>query len=332
MLASALGYSLIPLSTALSGGENSPFFFNAAMNAGLCIGLALFLFRDKRARNARFLKTAVRRARSFRFVPVVANGFGYAAFALSARFVNVSVAATLYELSPAFVMLLTARLFRGRKRFRKLTKTTLGLTAVSFAGAGLAVASQNRGGTLAGGLPRIALGAGLGTLSAVLASFSAAGFKWGADLSSELRGGERDAGMETLCATFASFASAFVALPLSAIAGAVLGETPSREVLAVGFAAGVFANAVPTVLYRLSSALTENLGVYAINYLTPVFALGWLFALSLVEADIGLLATGAALIVFSNLLVSIEPAMRRSAASFNAKKKPPAASQSRRRL
>lgn len=62
----------------------------------------------------------------------------------------------------------------------------------------------------------------------------------------------------------------------------------------------------------MSNLLTTNSGVYAIGCLAPVFALGWLFAFSLVEARIGLLLAGAAGIVGANPLIGFEAEINRT--------------------
>jgi len=318
MLAAVIGYSLIPLAIALSGGEANPFYFNAAMNVGICVGLTAFLATAYRSqiRNREVLKLVGRRAYSLPFALVAVNNFGYAMFALSARFIDISVTAILYEISPIFVILLTAWLFRKEKRFNKLTQATLGLTLLAFFGVGFVIASQTGGfGDFDNlSLPPLAFGALLAAVAAIFASFSAVGLKWGIDLSKEIPAdaarGKSDSLMELFCVVVAGVIANCVAIPLSVLAGLANGETLSGDILAIGLAAGVFANAAPTIFWRMSNLLTTDLGVYAIGYLAPVFALAWLFAFSLVEAQTDFLIIGAAGIIAANLLINFEAEIR----------------------
>ena len=318
MLAAVIGYSLIPLAIALSGGEENPFYFNAAMNVGICVGLTAFLATAYRSqvRNKEVLKLVRRRAYSLPFALVAVNNFGYAMFALSARFIDISVTAILYEVSPIFVILLTAWLFRKEKRFNKLNQATLGLTLLAFFGVGFVIASQTGGfGDLDNLSPLpLAFGALLAMVAAIFASFSAIGLKWGIDLSKEIPADaardKSDSLMELFCVVVAGVIANCVAIPLSALAGLVNGETLSRDIWAIGLAAGVFANAAPTIFWRMSNLLTTDLGVYAIGYLAPVFALAWLFAFSLVEAQTDFLIIGAAGIIAANLLINFEAEIR----------------------
>ena len=318
MLAAVIGYSLIPLAIALSGGEENPFYFNAAMNVGICVGLTAFLATAYRSqiRNREVLKLVRRRAYSWPFALIAVNNFGYAMFALSARFIDISVTAILYEVSPIFVILLTAWLFRKEKRFNKLNQATLGLTLLAFFGVGFVIASQTGGfGDFDNLSPLpLAFGALLAAVAAIFASFSAVGLKWGIDLSKEIPADaardKSDSLMELFCVVVAGVIANCVAIPLSALAGLVNGETLSRDIWAIGLAAGVFANAAPTIFWRMSNLLTTDLGVYAIGYLAPVFALAWLFAFSLVEAQTDFLIIGAAGIIAANLLINFEAEIR----------------------
>lgn len=318
MLAAVIGYSLIPLAIALSGGEENPFFFNAAMNVGICVGLIVFLATAYRSQvqNGEVLKLVRRRAYSWPFALVAANNFGYAMFALSSRFIDISVTAILYEVSPIFVILLTAWLFRKEKRFNKLNQATLGLTFLAFFGVGFVIASQTGGFGDFNNLSLMPLtfGALLAVAAAILASFSAVGLKWGVDLSKEIpidaRQNRPDSLIELFCVVVAGVIANCVAIPLSVLAGLANGETLSRDILMIGLVAGVFANAIPTILWRLSNVLTSDLGVYAIGYLAPIFALAWLFAFSLVEAQPDFLIIGAAGIIAANLLINFEAEIR----------------------
>ena len=318
MLAAVVGYSLIPLAIALSGGAENPFYFNASMNVGICVGLMAFLATAYRSqiRNKEVLNLVRRRAYSLPFALVAVNNFGYAMFALSARFIDISVTAILYEISPIFVILLTAWLFRDEKRFNRLNQATLGLTLLAFFGVGFVIASQTGGfGNFDNlSLLPLAFGALLAVAAAILASFSAVGLKWGVDLSEEIppdaRQDKSDSLIELFCVVVAGVIANCVAIPLSVLAGLANGETLSGDIWAIGLAAGVFANAAPTILWRMSNLLTTDLGVYAIGYLAPIFALAWLFAFSLVEARPDFLIIGAAGIIAANLLINFEAEIR----------------------
>ena len=98
-----------------------------------------------------------------------------------------------------------------------------------------------------------------------------------------------------------------IAAPLMAAVGIARGEPLSLGLIASGLAGGVFIGAGATIIWRKANIATRNLGVNALMYLAPVFALCWLFAFSYVgDVNLALLTVGALTIVAANVGVYFE--------------------------
>ena len=145
-----LGYvvlqSLVPLFVALGGG-GSPFIFGAAWRIGGLIGCALILlmlFR-KMLFSGEVWKVVGARALSFAMLGWLAASFSLVLYAWSTQFVDVSVAAALYETWPIFLVILTAWLFRKEARYRKITAKTIIMFGFAILGIALVIASQAGG-------------------------------------------------------------------------------------------------------------------------------------------------------------------------------------------
>jgi hypothetical protein len=124
---------------------------------------------------------------------IVAN-FNLAFFAWSTRFVDVSVTAILFEIWPIYIILITARLFRGDTRYREITSEMVLLLALGLIGFAFVVGGQAGGfaDIQTGGLSLLIVGVVLAVFGAIATSFSAFGFRWGTDVASELPATSRE--------------------------------------------------------------------------------------------------------------------------------------------
>ena len=97
---------------------------------------------------------------------------------------------------------------------------------------------------------------------------------------------------------------------LSAGIGFTLGEKVESDLptyLGYGLLGGVLTQAVAALLLRKSNLTTNNLGVNALAYLTPIFSLAWLWLFSeIAVASVPYLVIGTAAIVATNLLINFE--------------------------
>lgn len=98
-----------------------------------------------------------------------------------------------------------------------------------------------------------------------------------------------------------------IVAPLTAAVGIARGEPLSLELVASGLAGGVLIGVGATIIWRKANIATGDLGINALMYLAPAFALCWLFAFSYVgDVNLALLAIGALTIVAANVGVYFE--------------------------
>ena len=183
MLVSVLVYSLAPLAVSWSGVSERPFLFSALLQTGGMFGYILLLGCAYRPLvvNWKVWSLVARRLLRWPMLAGSASGFDYALFVWSTRFVDVGVAAVLFEVWPLLLVAATGWWFRSEVRFGRIT-VTMGLLLVGgLAGSVLVAVSQ---GGLASVLPGsgVALGIVLALGSAVAVALAAGLFRWGADL------------------------------------------------------------------------------------------------------------------------------------------------------
>ena len=311
----------MPLVLDLSGGSQSPFLFNFGWRLGLVIGYAFFLV----ASNGRLLFQRIvlsliwRRVFNYVMLFAIVGNFEFALFALSIRFIDVSVTTALWEIWPILFILLTARILKDEKRYRKINKETLLFLIVGFAGFAFVVVSQTgAGGEMnQGALPRayLLIGVCLAILAAIATSFMAFSLKWGSDLSQELLpkldGATSKESLDLFCVIIAHVVCSSLSAPVNATIGLLSGEKIAYGVFAVAIIGGIFTDAVATIAWRKSNLITNNLGINAMAYAIPVLSLLWLFVFSRAEVPRpDYLIMGAAAIITANLLINSEAEIR----------------------
>ena len=319
MLLSVVSYSLVPLLIASGGGVSSPFLFVAALRLGQFGGHTAFIvlfFRD-----VLFNKTAMsivmQRILTWSILFVAINNLDYGFFALATRFVDISVAAILYETWPIAVILLTALLFRGERRYRKIKPDVMLLLAIGFLGFSFVATSQTGGFGNWGDsqFTDTLIGIGLVLLAIGSAAMGAYGFRWGADLNralpDELISDKNSDLVDICCVLTAQIIGSFVSVVLFGTVGFFIGEIITFKSLCIAIACGAFANGLGHLAWRAGNILTDNLGINAISYSTPIFSLIWLFMFWTVDiVRVDYLIIGAVAIVSANLLINFEVEVR----------------------
>ena len=318
MLFSVLDFSLMPLVVDLSGGSENPFLFNFSWRLGLVIGYSSFLAASYRTLlcQGAVWKLIWRSLFNYAILFAVIGQFEFALFALSIRFVDVSVATVLWAIWPIIFIFLTARILNDEERYRKITPEMLLFLIVGFVGFALVVVGQagGLGGTNQSELPRsyLVIGVCLAIAAAIATSFMAFGFKWGSDLSGELYqrldGTKSRESLDLFCVIVAHVISCSLSVPVNGAIGLLSGETVTYGVFAVAVIGGIFTDAVGTMSWRKANLITDNLGINALGYATPIFSLGWLAVFSQIDvARFDYLIIGAAAIVIANLLIVLKP-------------------------
>ena len=327
MLGSAFCYSFIPLVIAWSGGGDEPFLFSVVWRLGVSAGYVAFLclvYWDL-VTDRRVLALVLRRSWSFWILLVVASNFEIVLYVASTRFIDVSVAAVLFELGPILEIILMDRVLRTSEVYRAVRPLTLLMVVFCFVGVAFLVAGQHGGFVLwnsssGDSLVDLGVGVGLAILGVVALSFVAFGFRWGFGLRDELRGlglpglGEDERSnfsLSLFCIVVAFLVGNLVSIPVNAAIGFSVGEGLALASFGIVVLGGVLFNAVGSILARVALLQTDDLGVNAIGYVTPVLALVWLFAFSRIGvARVDYLYIGAAAIVAANLLISYEAEIR----------------------
>ena len=317
MLVAVLIFSFVPLAIVLGGGPGSPFLFNAVWRLGVAVGILLFLLLLYRSvlLNAEVLALAGRSIKSRFFWGAVILSFSYALFSWSSNLIDVSISAILFELWPLLFIALAAWLFREEGQYRKNLRSAIPLALVALAGLGFVVISQTGGPNFENiSLSNLIAGVSLGLSSAVAGACVAFTFRWGKDFADQLpvdAVGSRSVFALTLFGAVAAHGlSSFVGAVLSAGIGFALGEkveTGLLTYLGFGLLVSIVAHALPTILFWVANLTTDNLGVNALGYSTPVFALVWLALFSeIAVASIPFLIIGTAAIIAANLLINFE--------------------------
>ena len=256
--------------------------------------------------NGRIWGLAGRRLWSWAFAIWTIGYLDVAALAWAAWFVDISVSATLYYLSPLMFVLCTQWMFKRDGRYRRMVLAEIGLFALAIMGAGIVIASQSGGldgfGFGGGDGVALTLGAGLAMVGAALAAGTSVGFKWGVNLARDLaRSVGRMADIEIFCCLLGMIFCGAILAPLTLGAGILRGEALDGGVLWAGIGAGLIAGTVASLLWRTAILIASDLGVAVVRYLMPVASLGWLLGLGLIgDVDLWLLGCGVALIVCAN--------------------------------
>ena len=333
MLVTASIWALVPLAVDLTGGDHAPFMFNAGWRLGGFVGCVSFLLvrynrpiiemlanrhsptRQELKKSFGFSPSAISLAdRDFGGWALVYGTLGkldYVAFAFAASFASVSIVAVLYEIGPIILVLCMAVLFAASDQYRKTGSWLFVMVFLCFVGFTLIVWPER---TIIGG-NAFYLGIGLAVLSAVMyGSHIAALLNAGDHLGRRLQDrGESEESSDSLYVFSAVLVQAIclgTCMALSVVVGLLLGERFDTRMLIYSGIGGLMASAAD-VLFRKANALSDNIGINAITYTAPIFAIAWLAAFSTVQvARMDFFAIGVIIIVVSNVLINFEAEIR----------------------
>ena len=324
MLAAVTLFSSLPLVIAWGGGEKTPFLFNAAMSAGVVLGCLVFIaIRPSLILDGASLRLIALRVLHPKFgihpmiaLSIAAN-FNFALLALSMRYVDVSISAILFGTWPIFIILIADRLFRGSGRDHPITKEMLLLLTLGLSGFAFVIVGQAGGfaSVETGNLSTPVVGVILALVGAVATSFTVFSFRWGTDLARELPEKAKQAFSDDELNFFGLLVAALIASAVSgvinAFAGMNSGEVLDSRTLLIAVVVGGGANGIANLAWRKVNLSTDNLGVNALAYATPIFSLAWLFLFYQVAPERpDYLVAGAVGIIIVNLLLNFEAEIR----------------------
>ena len=311
--ASAALYAFLPLLIHLSGGASAPLLTNAVLSAGLTAANAVMLLtvHPRTLLHPAYRNTLRRMAISPLTAMMVITNFEFAAFALSTRFIDISITTLLYESWPVLLVAYTAWLYRAQGRYNRLSPRPLLLMAIGSAGSMLAISSHH--GTLTAlsqtQTLHLIYGASLGITAAALSSGAAASLRFGTIFADRLaaqktpsRGRTSD---EVIGGCSSSMLANALVIPLNVAAGLTLGERMAPEHFLLATAAAALSNGFPTILWRYGNYLTANLAINALSYISPALGVAVLVLAGATNlASPTMLAAGAVLIIAANILIA----------------------------
>ena len=323
MALAIISLSLIPLTIAWTGGPESPFILNAGWRLGSIAVQTLTLLSVRKYRALLFnpdaLRLVIKNIPSRSMCLITVNQFEYAFFAWSARYLDISVSAVLFETWPVFLILLTSRLMRNAEYYRRVTPVTYGLVGLSFIGY-LFVTAGERGhiipGADTGELSKLAIGLALITAAVTAGAFGGAKFRWISDavkrFPKSIRDTNNTADIQIFSAIAASTTAAAISIPIGLTAGIGLGETMNVREVAGAVLGGATILGIGAILWKKANLATDNVAINAMCYSIPVLSLIWLMALweiNIVRLDY--LLIGVSAIMVSNVLIHLEPLILR---------------------
>ena len=317
MLIAVVCISLTPLWIAWSNGGRNPFFFNAVLRLDVAIVFGVYLWASYK----HFLLDSVimsllwRRIFNWLIFFTAIGSFDFAAFAWASRFIDISIAAILFELWAVFIIFFMHRLYRKEHIYKKMDRMTIALLIFGFIGVSFVIASQS--GALnyfaSSSLVTFIFGICLALAGAIISAFAAFNFRWSTNLSNELVLKHERYDVQSLnvfAVIFAYALGSVIAAPASLVIGAISGETIAFSSILVVFG-GAFAQGTGSILWRKSNLLSNSPTINAIAYAIPILSLGWLTLFAFVGvARPDFLIIGAGAIITANLLINFEAEIR----------------------
>ena len=317
LLVSVLGISFLPLAMVVVGAPDSPFLFGAFLSAGTSMGALAFLRIRYRSqlRDRRILALIRKNVVGWPMFFILLGTFEFTFFAWATKFIDATVATILWGCWPIIFVFLLSRVFLNSQarpsRYRRITASLVVLMVFSLVGLAYVVLSQSStqsGFDLASDSSYI--GFLLALASGVVITFNIFSFSWAADMarkskaqsiSSDSRGLELFFITVVICISNAFTAPAKVVFSLAASEGTQL------DVILVGLIIGATLRVGSSILWRHANLITPALGINALGYAEPLFAVAWLalfWEVNLPRVDYLIIGTCA--IISSNILINSE--------------------------
>ena len=274
MLAAALCYSLIPLLAVWSGAAANPALFNGIWRAGALGGYLLWIRATcPAAGSASSLRTLLRALAGprLRWLAPLAwcSMADYALFAWAAGRAGAASASVVFEVWPAFAVLLLSAL-EGKPVSRGLGL----ILALGFAGTVLAGLGRPDA-ALSGLWPALLPG----LLAAAVSSLAAAAFRCGSLLAEEVSlPGTSSEELTRLGALSVFVLGNLAAAPASLAFGLLSGGPVFSFWTAAALLPGGLLLAGGAVCWQRANAGSAGPGINSLAYLTPALSLLWLYA------------------------------------------------------
>ena len=320
MIIAVVFYSAVPIFFQLGNSDESPFLFTGIYLVSIGVGMGAVVLPIKR--KLLFQPTVIEdiksHCKSWLMLVSVSGVGGLALFACGLEFLEISIAAILYETWPLLLILAMSFLFKGTQRYRAISVGTVVFVSLALCGATLVILSHND-------TPQPLLEirntfTGIGTLFGIFlvlmsavgqATFGAGTLKIGVLLAEKHSRPESRKMGEIVFVMVITLISMFIAGGVLCAIGLIASENISSHQLIYAIIGGLFVNSIGAVAFRAANLTTDDLGVNAISFLTPLATLIWLWLLSILHVPhIDYLIIGAMCIVAANLLINAEASKR----------------------
>ena len=322
MLAAVLLYAMMPVFVTLGEGHQAPFMYNAIIMLFACIGTSVFLivFYRRQVFDREIWHIICQNWRRWSLLGVVLGAFSYAIFAWSLRYIDVSVAAVLYETWPLFMILLTGKMFQTKNRYESVGAFGWACILMGFVGLGFVISSQTEeADAVKETMPlfHLFLGVLLALISAGLAAMhGSCSLLWGAYVLENMpkhKQKETDRDWTILFAlasiVFTGIPSIIISVALSAWGGH--NEIVEVDNMIIAAFLGFFVLATAGILFRMANLATTKLETNAMGYAIPIFTLAYLAILGYINIPkVDWLVIGATGIIAANALLNFKAERR----------------------
>ena len=338
MLITAGIWALVPLGVDVTGGADSPFFFNAGWRIGGVIGcvfvlllryhrllLGLLLDRETNVRGEigkyfglglRADQDGKRHYGGWAVLYGVFGKFEYAIFAFAVGFASISTVTIIFTVWPIIFILVMSLFYRkDTDRYTHSGMWLFLMILLCFIGFAFVVWPER---VVAPG-STFYVGIGVAAVAALVAgSHNAVTLRWADKLGDVIHQtnsfGNSHNVLDVFSAVLILLITQLICAVVSIVIAMMAGENINYTLLILSIAGGFMSGGIADVLFRTSNIITTNLGVNAVIYAMPIFALLWLAVfssspVSVARADY--FTIGVLIIVVSNLLINSEAEIRR---------------------
>ena len=311
--------STTPVLLDLGDAWKSPFLV-AGMSqfiTGLALGAAVCYKRKDVVSNPVVIDAIKSKCKSGSMLMATLGQSGFAMFALGLVFLNISIAAILYETWPLFFILAMSRLNKDSKRYDAVLKSTLFFVFLAIGGIALVIMSQSdavnplqqTGSNLTD--PRTLIGVFFVMLSALAGACRAFELKIGQTLAAEQKISENRNLDELVFSVAIGAICHLIAGTFLCLIGVIAGESVSMHQLVYVVALGLGVHPIGNIAIRMANLKTKDLGINALSYTAPLFTLIWLWMISRFNVPHpDFLIIGAMGVVAANLLINAEASAR----------------------
>ena len=322
MLVSVLLFAIVPVFIIWGEGHKAPFIYNAVHRLFACIGISIFLivFYHQQLFDREIWQVINRNWRKWSLLGVSLGFFDYAVFAWSLKYVDVSIAAVLFETWPLLMILLTGEIFKGENRYESIGAFGWICILMGFAGLGFVILSQTDDVSFVKEtipLFHLFLGVLLPLVAAVLgAMHGGCSIRWGADVLKDVPSHKQKETNRDLTVLFVLMAIVFSGIPgviISVALGAWGGHNEIVEVdnMIIAAVLGFFIVTTGLILFRVANLITTKLEINAMAYATPIFTLVYLAILGYINVPkTNWLVIGAMGVIAANALLNFKAERR----------------------